>query len=100
MQKLNTEATLRACASDDAEALVKLVPVLIGPNARVQHFRMGDRPYSAVPFLCVCAAYGSEQCFEYLIEHGAISYYADLVCYIFISIQLHYITPAATDAVE
>lgn len=80
MQKLNTEATLRACISNDLEALQHLVPSLLGPNSRVQKFRIGDRPYSAVPFLCVCAAYGSIECFDYLIEKGATSYYADLVC--------------------
>lgn len=78
MNHLHTEAALQACIRDDLDALQHIIPVFLTPNSRVQNFRIGDRPYSSVPFLCVCAAYGSTETFDYLIEKGATSYYADV----------------------
>ena len=83
---LNIEAAVRACQDDNLDALEHLIPEELGPNSRIQKYRIGDRPYSTVPFLCVCCAYGSERCFDYLIEKGAMLYYADL----FNDTPLHY----------
>ena len=96
MTSLEADAAAHACVCDDLESLQHIVPVPLGPNSRIQNFRIGDRPYSTVPFLCVCCAYGSEQCFDYLIEKGATPYYADLVCFTFILTTLLSTTHADT----
>ena len=96
MTSLEAEAAAEACVRDDLEALQHLVPTPLGPNSRIQNFRIGDRPYSTVPFLCICCAHGSNECFEYLIQKGATAYYADLVCFVFILTTHHFITRAAT----
>lgn len=79
MHRLHNQAALHACINDDLEAIQHLIPSLMSPNSRIENVRIGDRPYSTVPFLCVCSAYGSLQCFDYLIEKGATAYFADLV---------------------
>lgn len=84
MLHLNTEAALKACMNNDLESLQHLIPSCLGPDSRVQKVRLRDRPYSAVPFLCLTIAYGSLDCFEYLIEKGATTYYADLILYFII----------------
>lgn len=78
MNRLNTEATLRACVKNNIEDLQHLVPAILSPNARIEKLIIGDRPYSSIPLLCVTIAYGSKECFDYLIEKGATTYYADI----------------------
>jgi hypothetical protein len=78
MDKLQTEAAVKACIANDVETLQHIIPSLLPPNARIQQIRIHERPGQTVPILCVCAAYGSTECFEYMIEKGATSYYADV----------------------
>ena len=79
MLHLNTEASVKACINNDLDALSHLIPACIGPDSRVQKIRIGDRPFSSVPILCIAIAYGSLECFDYLIEKGVTTYFADLV---------------------
>jgi hypothetical protein len=79
MNKLNTEAAFHACITNDVETLQRFIPSLLTANSRIQEMRIRDRPYVTVPLLCVCAAYGSIECFDYMIEKGATSYYADVL---------------------
>lgn len=79
MQRLHNQAALQACINDDLDTLQHLIPSMMNANSRVENFRIGDLPYSTVPFLCVCSAYGSLQCFNYLIEKGATTYFTDLI---------------------
>lgn len=79
MKRLHTQTALEACINNDLDTLQHTVPSLLNANSRADNFRIGDRPYSTVPFLCVCAAYGNLECFNYLIEKGGTSYYADLI---------------------
>jgi hypothetical protein len=78
MEKLHVEAAVKACIANDVEALQHIVTSLLPANSRIPHLRIHDRPGRTVPFLCVCAAHGSHECFEYMIEKGATSYYADV----------------------
>jgi len=78
MINLQIEAATRACLRDDIDSLMHLIPSFLEANSRVPKIRIGDRPHSAVPFLCVAISAGSVQCFDYLIEMGATTYFADL----------------------
>jgi hypothetical protein len=78
MNKLNAEAAFQACLANDLESLQRFIPSLLNANSRIHEMRIRDRPYVTVPLLCVCAAYGSIECFDYMIEKGATSYYADV----------------------
>ena len=79
MHHLNTEASVKAIISNDLDALQHLIPSCLGPDSRIQKIRMGERPFSSVPFLCISIAHGSLECFDYLIEKGATTYFADLI---------------------
>jgi hypothetical protein len=94
MQQVNTTTAFKACMRNNRAALENIVPAYVAPNSRAQEVRIHDRPCQIVPLLCICAAYGSLECFEYLVENGAISYYADVVSYPFIIMRRHCTTPA------
>lgn len=79
MIQINIESAYQACLNNDLESLKHLVPGNLSPNSRVLKFRIGERPHSSVPFLCVAIASGSLDCFDYLIENGATTYFADLI---------------------
>jgi hypothetical protein len=96
MQQVNTTTAFKACMRNNRTALENIVPGYVVPNSRAQEVRIHDRPCQIVPLLCICAAYGSLECFEYLVENGAISYYADVVSFAFIIMRLRSISPADT----
>ena len=82
MNKLNLEAVLRAYKKDNLDDLQHLVPSVMNPNSRVEKLRIGNRTYSSVPILCITISFGSRQCFDYLIEKGASTYYADIFLFL------------------